>query len=63
MKSLHQFMFDKHLSLALRLDENPPSRMQVAVKTTQGDSVEYRLLALPLYLAWRSVELAAALPT
>lgn len=54
MKSLHQFMFDKRLRLALRLDENPPSRMQVAVKTTQGDAVSYELLSLPIYLAWRA---------
>jgi len=61
MKSLHQFMFDKRLSLALRLDENAPSSMTIAVKTTQGDDVKYRLLGLPLYLAWRSVELVQEL--
>ena len=57
MKSLHQFMFDKRLSFALRLDENPPSMMTVAVKTTQGDAVRYRLLGLPIYVAWRAVQL------
>jgi predicted AAA+ superfamily ATPase len=61
MKSLHQFMFDKRLSLALRLDENPPSLMNIAVKTTQGDNVKYRLLGLPLYLAWRAAELVEGL--
>jgi len=61
MKSLHQFMFDKGLSLA-RLDENPPSVMKVDVKTTQGDRVRYRLLGLPIYLAFRAPELLASVP-
>lgn len=52
MKSLHQFMFDKHLGLAVRCDSNPPSVMTVAVKTTQGDQVRYRLVSVPLYLLW-----------
>jgi len=50
MKSLHQFMFDKHLDLAVRCDANPPSVMDVSVKTTRGDPVSYRLLSLPPYL-------------
>lgn len=59
MKSLHQFMFDKHLSVALRFDENAPSVMKVSVKTTQGNDVEYRLVGLPHYLAWRAAEIAS----
>lgn len=53
MKSLHQFMFDKKLSLAVRLDSNPGSRQDVRVKTTQGDAVAYTLISLPIYLAER----------
>ena len=53
MKSLHQFMFDKKLSLAVRLDTNPGSRQEVRVKTTQGDAVAYTLVSLPVYLAER----------
>jgi predicted AAA+ superfamily ATPase len=60
MKSLHQFMFDKKLRFALRFDQNPPSSMTVDVSTTQGDRVKYRLLSLPVYLAWRAAELAMA---
>jgi uncharacterized protein len=60
MKSLHQFMFDKGLSFAVRIDENPPSLAAIDVATTQGDRVRYRLLGLPIYLAWRTLELAAA---
>jgi len=62
MKSLHQFMFDKRLSLALRLDENPPSVMKMDVKTTQGDRVRYRLVGLPIYLAFRAVEVLEGAP-
>jgi uncharacterized protein len=61
MKSLHQFMFDKKLGLALRIDENPPSLATIDVATTQGDPVRYRLLGLPIYLAWRAVEVVASL--
>jgi uncharacterized protein len=59
MKSLHQFMFDKKLQRAVRIDENPPSLAAIDVTTTQGDPVRYRLLSLPIYLAWRTGELAA----
>lgn len=52
MKSLHQFMFDKELAFALRVDRNPPSAVPVDLKTTQGDPVSYEFLTLPLYLLW-----------
>jgi predicted AAA+ superfamily ATPase len=52
MKSLHQFVHDKRLDLAVRCDTNPPSVQDVSVKTTQGDVVRYRLVSLPLYLLW-----------
>jgi uncharacterized protein len=51
MKSLHQFMLDKQLNYAIRFDSNPPSQFDVSVKTTQGDSVQYRLLSLPSYFS------------
>lgn len=50
MKSLHQFMHDKGLPLALRLDRNPPSLQAMDVSTTQGQAVRYSLLNLPHYL-------------
>jgi uncharacterized protein len=59
MKSLHQFMFDKHLDLAVRVDSNPPSVQPMDVRTTQGDAARYQLLNVPHYLAWRIPELAA----
>jgi len=57
MKSLHQFMHDKNLQLALRVDTNTPSVMRVDVFTTQGDPAVYTLLSLPGYLLWRATDL------
>lgn len=59
MKSLHQFMLDKDLPVAVRLDRNPPSVQLVDVKTTQGHRVRYQLLSLPHYLTWRLPQLIA----
>ena len=53
MKSLHQFMYDKQLPLALRLDRNPPSMQTMQIRTTQGNDVRYQLLNLPYYLVWK----------
>lgn len=53
MKSLHQFMAEKKLRLAIRLDANPPSVEDLDIKTTLGKPVKYRLLSIPLYLAER----------
>ena len=50
MKSLHQFMYDKVLPLAVRIDQNLPSINTMNVKTTLGDEVSYFLLSIPLYL-------------
>ncbi len=61
MKSLHQFMVDKRLELAVRIDQNPPSLQDVELATTKGDRARYRLLNLPHYLTWRVGELAARL--
>ncbi len=54
MKSLHQFMYDKKLDFAVRLDGNPPSMQHLHLKTTQGNEVKYRLRSLPWYLAERA---------
>jgi len=48
MKSLHAFMQNKQLPLAVRLDTNPPSVQDLDVRTTTGEQVRYRLLSLPL---------------
>ena len=49
MKSLHQFMFDKKLKMAIRYDQNPPTLFDLSVKTTQGNPVSYRLYSFPWY--------------
>ncbi len=61
MKSLHQFMHDKRLDLAVRCDANPPSRLDVDVRTTTGDPARFRLLSVPPYLLWRLREAVAEL--
>lgn len=60
MKSLHQFMADKGLDLAVRFNANLPSVEKIDVKTTKGDSVSYTLLSVPLYLAQQINDLLAS---
>ncbi len=57
MKSLHQFMYNKQLTLAIRIDRNPPSRQAIQIKTTQGQPVHYTLINLPYYLIWKMSDL------
>ena len=51
MKSLHAFMYEKKLTLAVRLDSNPPTTQNLDVRTTTGNEARYRLISLPLYMA------------
>jgi len=53
MKSLHYFMYEKKLNLAVRLNVNMPEEMDIDVKTTQSKNVKYKLISLPIYLAER----------
>lgn len=53
MKSLHQFMANKHLDFAVRCYTNQPALEDISVKTTLGQPVSYRLLSIPLYLTER----------
>ena len=57
MKSLHQFMADQNLDLAVRFNTNLPSTERINVKTTQGDPISYILLSVPLYLAQQAFDL------
>jgi len=57
MKSLHQFMHEKQLDLAVRMDQSPLALQSMDVKTTLGNGVRYDLLSIPLYLAERVWEL------
>jgi Predicted ATPase (AAA+ superfamily) len=56
LKSLHQFMGEKKLPLAVRFDANLPSEQTVETvirKEGREVKVRYRLLSLPLYLVER----------
>ena len=61
MKSLHQFMAEKQLGLALRCNTNRPLLETVDVKTTLGAPVTYRLFSIPLYLTERLYDLVGML--
>ncbi len=53
LKSLHQFVAEKHSRIAVRFDLNPPSvqRIQTRVRVgSQPTGVDYWLISLPLYL-------------
>ena len=53
LRSLHQFVGERHVPLAVRFDSNPPSMQTVSATIQTGDGtaeVKYRLLSLPLYL-------------
>ena len=60
LKSLHQFMADKRLNLAVRFNINLPSVENIKVKTTLGTPVSYRLISLPVYLTERLYDLISA---
>jgi len=60
MKSLHQFMAEKRLNLAVRFNINQPSVENIKVKTTLGKPVSYRLLSLPIYLTERLDDLISS---
>ena len=51
MKSLHQFMAEKKLDLAVRCNLNLPLVETIRVKTTLGQPVAYRLVSIPIYLS------------
>ena len=62
LRSLHQFVGEKRLPLAIRLDLNLPSMQTVNTRIRSGQShqdVRYDLLSLPLYLVERVHEAAA----
>jgi len=60
LRSLHQFMGEKKLPLAVRFDASLPSEQKVETTIRKGGrelAVRYRLLSLPLYLIERLPEL------
>lgn len=56
LKSLHQFVGEKHVPLAVRFDSSLPSLQTVSTRVRKKDNtldVDYQLLSLPLYLVER----------
>lgn len=65
LRSLHQFVGEKRVPLAVRFDGNLPSMQTVRTTIQTGDravEVNYRLLSLPLYLVERVGEVLRHLP-
>jgi predicted AAA+ superfamily ATPase len=63
LKSLHQFVGEKQIPLAIRMDTNPPSmqRVQTSIRTgNETKTVSYDLISLPLYLVERIPDVVAA---
>ena len=50
LKSLHHFMKQRQLPLAVRVNADPASLTPLSVKLNTGESVEYTLLSIPFYL-------------
>lgn len=50
LKSLHFFMGLKRFPLAIRINSEIPSMMEVDTKDHKGEAIRYHLLSLPFYL-------------
>ncbi len=50
LKSLHQFMASRGFELAVRVNIQKPSIVEVDVKTTKGIRAQYTLISVPFYL-------------
>ena len=50
LKSLHYFMGKKGFDFAVRINSDYPSIVDVNLKDTTGNLVEYNLLSIPFYL-------------
>ncbi len=60
LKSLHQFLKEKQRHFALRFNADVPSLWHDQRKLTDGSSIDYELLSLPLYLAGQAQRLMRA---
>lgn len=50
LKSLHQFMAERRLTRAIRINSEPPCSINIDVKTTTGVQSKYDLISVPFYL-------------
>jgi len=60
LKSLHQFLKEKHLAFGLRFNADQPSLLQASINMTDGGQLSYQLLSLPLYLAGQTQRIVKA---
>ena len=64
LKSLHQFVAERRVPLAIRFDANPPALQTVRAEVrrrNRTEQVNYQLLSLPLYLVERLPRIIAEL--
>ncbi len=57
LKSLHQFLKEKHRSFAIRFNADRPSLLNDTKLLTDGREINYLLLSLPLYMVGQSDKL------
>ena len=53
LKSLHRYVFEKNVRIAVRFDINPPSLQKVETQirnSTENATIEYDIYSLPFYL-------------
>ena len=57
LRSLHQFIKEKKQHLALRFNAAPPDLMHDTQRLTDGTTINYQLLSLPLYMVEQAMPL------
>ncbi len=57
LRSLHTFLNEKDLHVAMRFNTHLPTISQDTVTTTTGDKLTFKLISLPLYLAGQTYRL------
>ena len=50
LKSLHQFMAERELTVAVRVNSEKPIITDVKLTTSTGMSAKYKLISIPFYL-------------
>ncbi|MBM3705402.1 MAG: ATP-binding protein [Actinobacteria bacterium] len=50
LKSLHQFMAERNLKKAVRINSEKPEISEINIKTSTGIKAEYTLISIPVYL-------------
>ena len=61
LKSLHQFLSRSGTDIGIRIYNGPLTLERHSVNLPDGAGIGYRLLSVPFYLAFRLLDLCAAL--